>query len=673
MADIQVLIEVIGEQDMVKATRAATRMSNEYKALDRAFNKGKINAQQYAAGIAQVDAKVDAMSMAHKQANTTVQQHTKVIKNATVANQAYAQSAALTGKRTNRLGVMMQQTGYQVGDFAVQVQSGTHVMVALGQQATQLVGTMGMLSNSVKMIGVFAALGIAIPILTAVAGALMRTSENSEGASSSVQDLKDSLSGISPLLDPIIRAVDGLKNAFIGSVNLLINNLDRLIVTAGIVATFFAGRLLASFVMFGGAVTTLTFGLNLLRATLIRLPLIGLVMAATELVLMFTRLVKSAGGFGNALSLLKDVGIQSLEQIATKGGRILELGLSASFSAIESAFLRMLASMQEALGNLFSKVGRGLSSVPGMEGVSSSLGVAGIDLRTMAGQTRGVEGADFYQPGTAEGASERAESLFSQAKGLSKVALVSVPALEKLREAMANADAEGKRIDIRDWFGGNSSDSEGSGSSGSGSSAIDKLAKEIEQAQQNIQDLAGTMESSMSDAFMSMVEGTKSFKDAMKDMARAVIKQLFDILVVQRIVGSFNQASGGGSGIVGAIMSVFQADGGAWNKGVQMYANGGVVGAPTAFQHSGGLGVMGEAGPEAIMPLKRGKNGKLGVQAEGGSQQPVVIHQSFNFSANGDESVKRIIAQEAPRIANLTQKQILDQRRRGGVFKSTFG
>ena len=58
-------------------------------------------------------------------------------------------------------------------------------------------------------------------------------------------------------------------------------------------------------------------------------------------------------------------------------------------------------------------------------------------------------------------------------------------------------------------------------------------------------------------------------------------------------------------------------------------------------------------------------------QSTGGGN--VTIHQSFNFSANGDESVKRIIAQEAPRIANLTQQQIMDQRRRGGAMKSTFG
>jgi phage-related minor tail protein len=80
---------------------------------------------------------------------------------------------------------------------------------------------------------------------------------------------------------------------------------------------------------------------------------------------------------------------------------------------------------------------------------------------------------------------------------------------------------------------------------------------------------------------------------------------------------------------------------------------------------------MGEAGPEAIMPLKRGPNGKLGVEAQGSGG--IVINQSFNFSANGDESVKRIIAKEAPRIAQMTQQQIMDSRRRGGTMKATFG
>jgi hypothetical protein len=51
----------------------------------------------------------------------------------------------------------------------------------------------------------------------------------------------------------------------------------------------------------------------------------------------------------------------------------------------------------------------------------------------------------------------------------------------------------------------------------------------------------------------------------------------------------------------------------------------------------------------------------------------VTVVQNFNFSANGDDSVKRIIAQAAPQIAQMTKKSIIDDRRRGGQMKATFG
>jgi hypothetical protein len=61
----------------------------------------------------------------------------------------------------------------------------------------------------------------------------------------------------------------------------------------------------------------------------------------------------------------------------------------------------------------------------------------------------------------------------------------------------------------------------------------------------------------------------------------------------------------------------------------------------------------------------------LGVEAAGGGA--VTIQQNFNFAANGDESVKKLIAQAAPKIAALTQQQIMDSRRRGGQMKAVFG
>ena len=202
--------------------------------------------------------------------------------------------------------------------------------------------------------------------------------------------------------------------------------------------------------------------------------------------------------------------------------------------------------------------------------------------------------------------------------------------------------------------------------------------QQVKEADQERAALAESIATTMGDGLTSIVDGTKSVKDAFKDMARSILKQLWEVYVMQQIVGQAGEGGGSGSGLAGLVGKIFgasQADGGAWQGGSQIkaYADGGVVNGPTVFPMANGIGLMGEAGPEAIMPLKRGKNGKLGVQVEGGSQQPVVINQSFNFTANGDESVKRIIAQEAPRIANLTQQQIMDQRRRGGAMKSTFG
>jgi len=189
----------------------------------------------------------------------------------------------------------------------------------------------------------------------------------------------------------------------------------------------------------------------------------------------------------------------------------------------------------------------------------------------------------------------------------------------------------------------------------------------LQEAVDKQEEIADTIASSMGDAFMSIVDGTKSAKDAFKDMAREIIKRLYEILVVEQLVQSI-------SGTIKGAFSGGLAPSSSSRPQIRPFADGGVLSGPTMFPMAGGkTGLMGEAGPEAIMPLKRGANGKLGVQAEGGGGDNVVIHQNFNFQANGDDSVKRIIAQAAPQIANMTKKSMLDDRRRGGQMKATFG
>ncbi len=56
------------------------------------------------------------------------------------------------------------------------------------------------------------------------------------------------------------------------------------------------------------------------------------------------------------------------------------------------------------------------------------------------------------------------------------------------------------------------------------------------------------------------------------------------------------------------------------------FAQGGVFASPRYFPSGNGLGVLGEAGPEAIMPLTRGADGRLGVAASGAREGNVVVH-----------------------------------------------
>ena len=111
----------------------------------------------------------------------------------------------------------------------------------------------------------------------------------------------------------------------------------------------------------------------------------------------------------------------------------------------------------------------------------------------------------------------------------------------------------------------------------------------------------------------------------------------------------------GSGGIMGSFgdmfISMFGASkGAAFDKGVKMFASGGIVNSPTLFRMAkGGLGLMGEAGPEAIMPLVRGSNGKLGVANNGSSSQAV-----FNINITGDVSrqTRSEIQRMIPQIAS---------------------
>ena len=202
--------------------------------------------------------------------------------------------------------------------------------------------------------------------------------------------------------------------------------------------------------------------------------------------------------------------------------------------------------------------------------------------------------------------------------------------------------------------------------------AEEEALRKATEAENRRTSMIQSFESTIENALMSMVDGSQSVENAFKGMLRNILLEIYKQQVAKPAAeGIGNLLRKGAMAIFGGGQTTPSAYGNVFQNGsVKAFANGGVVNGATFFPMTNGTGLMGEAGPEAIMPLKRGPNGRLGVEASGGQQ--VVVNQSFNFAANGDESVKKIIAQAAPQIAQMTQKQIMDSRRRGGQMKAAF-
>ena len=99
------------------------------------------------------------------------------------------------------------------------------------------------------------------------------------------------------------------------------------------------------------------------------------------------------------------------------------------------------------------------------------------------------------------------------------------------------------------------------------------------------------------------------------------------------------------------------AAGGAFSNGrVMPFAKGGVVASATQFPMRGGMGLMGEAGPEAIMPLTRGADGSLGVRALGGGQAVTVVMNISTPDVAGFARSQSQIAAQAMRALSRGQR-----------------
>jgi lambda family phage tail tape measure protein len=159
--------------------------------------------------------------------------------------------------------------------------------------------------------------------------------------------------------------------------------------------------------------------------------------------------------------------------------------------------------------------------------------------------------------------------------------------------------------------------------------------------------------SAMTKAFQQATTGGKQLDDVLKSLAlrlssmataqalKPALKDLFSGL--GGIFGGSSSGGGGGSVLPGTMTLT---------GGVQPFAAGGVIGAPTYFpMTSGGLGLAGESGPEAIVPLTRGSDGRLGVSMAGTSAPNITVQIATPDASSFRRSEAYVTGQIARAVA----------------------
>lgn len=164
-----------------------------------------------------------------------------------------------------------------------------------------------------------------------------------------------------------------------------------------------------------------------------------------------------------------------------------------------------------------------------------------------------------------------------------------------------------------------------------------------------------TMETQMEAAFMGMIDGTVKAQDAFRSMAADIIRQLYRVLVVQRMVGSVET----GTGIAGAIGRLFGAG-----------ATGAASGRPV---QAGQPYTVGEHGRELFVPQSAGRVLSVSqAQNAVGGGGSVIVNQTINVSTGVQQTVRTEIKQLMPQIAESAKQAVVDAKRRGGSYGRAF-
>ena len=715
MADDIRLIIGVDDRDLIKAQKEQIKFERNILTIEAAFRKGDITAKRYTSELNKQAKQLSKLGGTYNKANSEVRSYAASVRKLTNDQLGMAQATNMAGKSTNRFGMYAQQVGYQVGDFFVQVQSGTSALVAFGQQGTQLAGLLPGVAGAV--------IGVSLAVGTMLLRTLLQAREAADSTSTGFVDFEASLKSARSATKELTQDIALLKGGFEDLNEAVLSNslkkaqdaLNALKIAAKLVGGPLGGKRTLNQEKAQSAIDLAQKELDVyLKQRAEKEKLVSLERARLAGISLFYEYQQ------RDLQIVKDrdAAVKKIldKQDKLNKGAALELtSLLSSNELLTKAILigkdhvRVKALEREqtlkAYEDDLKRDGLGDDLIRGL-----------VDQKQMAyllaDQLERAEAADQRRSKikfSNLGMSDAMLALQYQEMGKSKASAPKEPpnpkktgggAKESPQEKLAKY-LQGKQqeltlekqlvgvfdeerqiqtelFNIKEEYAGVITPLQEKELENI--LRLTEAEKErqavIEEAQADRLALENSITQAMETGFMAMIDGTMSVKDAFKSMAAAIIKELIQVMVVQKAVAGLQMIFGGGGGLFGGAS--WSANGDVvGSSGIQAYADGGVVNSPTMFKHGGGLGVMGEAGPEAIMPLSRGSNGKLGVQMEGGGGGDTYVTNNYSISANTSEDTKRLVTQTiqqaTPTITANTKASIMNDRRRGGQMKSVFG
>jgi len=186
---------------------------------------------------------------------------------------------------------------------------------------------------------------------------------------------------------------------------------------------------------------------------------------------------------------------------------------------------------------------------------------------------------------------------------------------------------------------------------------VESMGGSMKDAGRDTAGMSRTVSSTLKRAFEGIVFDGKKLSETLATVGQGISSAVLNqaLAPVQGAVGS---ALGGGlQSILGGLLPF--AKGGVMSSGrVAAFARGGIVDGPTHFPMRGGVGLMGEAGPEAIVPLARGADGRLGIRGGSGGGAVSVTMNVTTPDVAGFQRSQSQIASEMSRAIERGRRNL---------------